>query len=99
MAKKIKAKFGDLVTINIANIDVITKIDVAIPEVITNPVDILQFKLRDRNMISKDENIEIKIFDKKYVIKIVALYNENNKINQGMLFGSSLSRDINLNIV
>jgi hypothetical protein len=58
------------------------------------PLGILEFEMRDRNLLYKDDSFEVKMFKKTYVFTVINIYNQSNEIDIGTLYGSGLTSEI-----
>lgn len=99
MINKLGAKENDLVKIITKKIDQITKLSVKCPKEITNSLTILEFEMRDRNLLYKNNVFIVKIFDKEYRFIIENIYNNNKEIEVGILYNNGLSSEIFFDII
>lgn len=102
MMEKIGAKTNDLLKLEIAKIKKITMVRVVVPSLITNSLGIMEFHLKDRNLLYSGEEIKIKMFEMEFVFKIEEIYNDKEKLNVGMLYdilGDNSKTEINFDII
>lgn len=94
MVDRIKSKTNDMVKIVSKPVKNITKIKVKCPKEITNSLGILEFEMRDRNLLYKDDSFEVKMFEKTYIFTVTNIYSQSNEIDVGTLYGSGLTSEI-----
>lgn len=82
--------------INQEELQLITRITFRISLNIMNPIDVLQFELRNRHIVSLGEVITVSIFEKSYEFMIFDIECEGIKCSQGILYDDSLERDIDI---
>ncbi len=99
MINKIKAKQNDFLKIELANIKKITMVKVIAPSNITNSLGVLEFHLRNRNILYSGEQITVKMFEKTYIFTISEIYSGEEKLETGLLYGNSLTTEIKFDLV
>lgn len=75
-------------------LDKITKIKIKVPEGLDNPIDILEFELRNRNLLMVGEKITVKIFDLKIDFIVERMESGSKSIDIGLLYENNTSSDI-----
>jgi len=76
------------------NLEKITKVKIKVPNGMDNPVDILEFELRNRNLLAVGEKIVAKIFDLKVEFIVEKIEAGSKNIDIGLLYGNTTSSDI-----
>ena len=90
----VKVKDNDLVKIVTKKVQTITRVKVKSPKEITNSLGILEFELKDRNLLYKGEIITVKMFEKKYQFVVDKIYNQNTELDMGLLYGNGMTAEI-----
>lgn len=83
-----------IVHVQSVKLDKITKIKIKVPEGLDNPIDILEFELRNRNLLMVGEKITVKIFDLKIDFVVEKIESGSKNIDIGLLYGNDTSSDI-----
>lgn len=83
-----------MVKIVTKSIKSITKISISCPKEITNSLLVVEFEIRDRNILYKGDVFLIKMFEKEYKFTIDKLYNGTEEIVVGTLYDNSLTSEI-----
>lgn len=95
MLDMIELNFFENVHVRYEILKNIAKIDFKVPKQITNPLDILEFELQFRSVLSKNDIIIVKLFDTMFEIFVEKLEDKHgNNIKAGFIFNNELSSDI-----
>lgn len=98
MKKELNIENGDRIYVESVKLENITKIKFKVPKIMVNPNAILEFELKNKNILSKGDMIESNIFDKKYVCTVMEIYSSDKTIDIGLLYGTGTTSDITLEI-
>lgn len=92
--EKLNIQENTIVQITEKNIKPITKISVSCPKEITNSLLVLEFEIRNRNLLYKNDVFCVKMFEKEYRFTIDNIYNKSDEIDCGLLYENSLVSEI-----
>lgn len=95
MASKINIVNGNYVTISFEKIESITDIKFTIPKNIVDPHAILEFELRNRNVLSNGDIVKSTIFDKTYNFYVKEIKTASGLASVGTLFDNNIVSNIN----
>lgn len=98
MINKIGAKVNDLLKITISDIKPITLLKVTAPKEITNSIVVLEFELRNKNLLYKGEKVQIKMFEKIYEFVIEKIFNGDTELDSGTLYGNGLTAEVKFDV-
>ena len=100
LQKKLDVSDGDRIFISSVRLKNIKNIKVKVPIDICDPVAILEFELRNKNILTKENTIMCKIFDKSYEFVIVSMSdNDGIEMESGLVYGDNTTSDINFDII
>lgn len=72
----------------------IKKVSILGPDDLENPNDILEFELRNRNILSVGEKIIVKMFDSNIEFYVKKLESSTGVIDYGLLYGNDIENNI-----
>jgi anaerobic selenocysteine-containing dehydrogenase len=100
LQKKLDISDGDRVFISSTKLKNIKHIKVKVPIDICDPIAILEFELRNKNILTKENKIVCKIFDKTYEFVVVSISdNDGIEMESGLVYGDNTTSDINFDII
>ena len=89
---------GDIINVSIIKSNKITEMKISSPKIVENPLSILNYLLKDKQIISTGEIVRVKIFDKIYEFVILNLKTSDGDAEMGLLYGSDLVADVAIDI-
>lgn len=89
MIEKLKIEMDNTVTITSEKIKTITFVKIKVPSEITEPMGVLEFHLRNRNILYENEQIKIKMFENTYIFTVCEIFSETERIECGILYGNN----------
>jgi hypothetical protein len=98
MMKNLDLKSGDIVQTVPEKLDSIVNIKINVPKNVVDPVSILEFELRQRNILTKGDKISSKIFEKSYDFIIKEIQTRSGMSNVGALYDNNIISNINFEI-
>lgn len=87
-------KENNLIKLTTKKILNITKICARCPKEITDSLTIMEFEIRDRNILYKNDVIIVKMFEKEYKFFVDKLYNGDSEISSGLLYPDGIFTEI-----
>ena len=86
--------YHNFVVVTQEKLKTITLVKISCPYKFEDPLTILEFELRNRQILTVGDKIDIKIFELLVQPEIVEIYSNDEKIQSGSLYDSSISRNV-----